>query len=65
MTPHAVTILVIAVTSVVPVVIFMIPVAFMQLPALPVVIIVGMVPICAFTAVRLKVEQNQLIADVE
>jgi hypothetical protein len=40
--------LVIAVKTVVPVVIFMIPVPFMHLPALTVVIIVRMVPICPF-----------------
>src|ERR1700692_3370391 len=41
-------VLVIAVMAVAPVVILMIPVPFMQLPALPVVIIVRMIPICPF-----------------
>src|ERR1017187_8859446 len=36
------------VLAMVPGMILMIPVAFMQLPALAVVVIVGMVPICAF-----------------
>ena len=43
---HAVALLVIAVMPAIPLVILMIPMSFVQLPALPVVIIMRMVPVC-------------------